>query len=110
MRQREEDMGMVTGHQPHLLEGQPALGLERRALGTRPVSTRVVPDTRDVAVGALLDRTAQRRRPALYDGAGRFADVRRQGVRLLVGRKRVLEDRLEGHEGHRCLRTRLVLS
>jgi hypothetical protein len=30
-------------------------------------------------------------------------------VCLLVDRKRVLEDGLERHEGHGCLRTRLVL-
>ena len=44
--------------------------------------------------------------PALHDGAHGFADVRGQGMGLFVGRKGILEDRLQGHEGHRGLRTR----
>ena len=39
-----------------MLEGQPALGLEIRALGTGPVATGIIPDAREVAVrnGFLL--------------------------------------------------------
>ena len=49
------------------------------------------------------------RRPALHNGAGGSADVSGERVRLLVGWKRVLEDGLERHEGHRCLRLRLMV-
>src|SRR5882672_10241665 len=97
---------MVTGQQPRSLEGQPTLGLEIRALGTRPVVTGVVPDARHMAVRTRLDMAAQGCGPALYDGARGFADVRGQGMGLFVGRKGVLEDRLERDERHRCLRTR----
>src|SRR5205823_5087417 len=48
----------------------------------------------------------ERGSPTLHDGPGGLADVGRQRVGLLVGRKRVLEDGLERHESHRCLRTR----
>ena len=98
-------MVMVTGQQPRLLESQPALGLEIGALGTGPMPTRVVPDARHMAVGTRLDMTAQRGRPALHDGARGFADVGGQRMGLLVGGKRVLEDRLQRDERHRCLRT-----
>ena len=102
-------MVVITGKQPRLLEGQPALGLEVRTLRTRPMPTRVVPDTCDVAVGACLDMAAQRGGPTLHDGACGSADVGRERMRLLVGWKRVLEDGLERHEGHRCLRPRRVV-
>src|SRR5205814_10643744 len=49
---------------------------------------------------------AEGRRPALHDGARGFADVRGEGMGLCVGRKVLLEDRLQSHEGHRGLRTR----
>src|SRR5262249_15360038 len=105
MGQREDDMVMVTGEQPRLLEREPALGLEVRALRAGTMPTRVVPDTRHMAVGARLDMAAERGGATLYEGTGRFPDVSGQQVELLVSRKRVLEDGLKRHEGHRCLRT-----
>src|SRR5262245_28368598 len=107
MGQGEDHMIMVTGEQPCPLPRQPALSLEIRALRTRPMTTRVVPDTGDVAVGARLDMTAQSGRPALHDGACGSADMGGERVQLLVGWKRLLEDGLERHEGHRCLHPRL---
>jgi hypothetical protein len=65
MGQGADDMGMITGQEPRLLEGKPALGLEVRTLRTGPMPTRGVPDTGDVAVGARLEMTAQGGRPAL---------------------------------------------
>src|SRR5215475_13638674 len=106
MRQGEDDMIMVTGEQPRPLPGQPALGLEIRALGTGAMPARVVPDTGDMAVGARLDMTAQGGRPASDDGMRSAAHVGRQGMALLIGGKGVLEDRLECDERHRGLRTR----
>src|SRR5215467_14387008 len=47
-------MVMITGQEPRLLEGEPALGLEVRALGTGAMPARIVPDTGDMAVGARL--------------------------------------------------------
>jgi hypothetical protein len=88
------------------LPRQPALGLEVRTLWTGPVAARVVPDTGDVAIRARLDMTTQGGRPALHEGMGSAAHVGRQGMALLIGRKGVLEDRLERDERHRCLRTR----
>src|SRR5437899_1701542 len=58
------------------------------------------------AVGARLDMTTQGGRPALHNGARGSADVAGERMGLLVGGKRVLEDGLQGHEGHRGLRTR----
>src|SRR5262249_15645931 len=98
-----------TGQEPCLLEGQPALSLEVGALRTGPMPTRVVPDTRHVAVRTGLDMTAEERRPTLHDGACGPADVGRERVRLLLARKPLLQDGLERHEGHRCLRSRLVV-
>jgi hypothetical protein len=92
MREGKDHMVMVTRQQPRLLEGQPTFGLEIRALGTRPVPTRVVPDTGDVAVRTRLDMATQRRGPALHDSARGGADVGRQGMALLIGGKGVLED------------------
>ena len=109
MGQGEDDMGMITGQESCLLEGEPALGLEVRALRTGPMPTRVVPDTRHMAVRTGLDMPAKDRRPALHNGAGSSADVGGERVRLLVGWKRVLEDGLERHEGHRCLRLRRLM-
>src|SRR5215471_7582176 len=109
MRERENDVVMVTGQQPCALEGQPALGLEILALRTCPMPTRVVPDTCNVAVGARLDMAAQRGGPTLHNGAGGSADVGRERMRLLIGWKGVLEDGLERHEGHRCLHPRRVV-
>jgi hypothetical protein len=42
----------------------------------------------------------------LHDGVGGSAHVGGQGMALLIGRKRVLEDRLERDERHQYLRTR----
>ena len=106
MGQREDHVVMVTGQQPRPLEGQPALGLEVGALGTRPVATGIVPDARDVAVRAGLDMAAQHRRPALHDGPCSAPDMGGQGMALFVGRKGILEDRLQRDERHRCLRRR----
>src|SRR5499425_2606503 len=99
-------MIMVTRQEPRPLQGQPAFSLEIRAWGTGAMPARVVPHTGDVAVGARLDMAAQGCGPALHDGARGFADVRGQGMALLIGRKGVLEDRLERDERHRYLRTR----
>src|SRR5262245_11814782 len=106
MGQGKDDMVMITGEEPRLLAGEPTLGLEIGALGTRPVATRVVPDACYVAVGTGLHMAAKGRRPALHNGARGSAVVRGQEMRLLIGGKGVLEDRLQGHEGHRGLRTR----
>src|SRR4029434_10464799 len=73
---------------------------------TGPMPTRVVPDARHVAVGTGLHMATEGRRPALHNGARGSADVREQEMRLLIRGKGVLEDRLQGHEGHRGLRTR----
>ena len=78
MGQGEEDMGVITGQEPHLSESQPALGLERRAWGTRSVATGVVPDAGPMAVRTRLwiwpPRAAVRHgvmaRAALRTGAG----------------------------------------
>src|SRR5215831_14200407 len=105
MGQREDHMIMVTRQEPRLLPRQPALDLKIRTLRTRPMPTRVVPDTCDVAVGARLDMAAQRGGPTLHERACSSADVERERMRLLVGGKRVLEDGLERHEGYRCLCT-----
>jgi hypothetical protein len=106
MREREDHVIMVTSEQPPLLAGEPALGLEIGALGTRPVATRVVPEARHVALGTGLHMAAKGRCPALHNGACGSADVRGQEMCLLIRGKGVLEDRLQGHEGHRGLRTR----
>jgi hypothetical protein len=106
MGQGEDHMEMIAGQEPSALEGKPALGLKARALGAGAMPTRVVPHAREVAVRALLDMTAEGRGPALHDGARGFADVGGQGMGLLIGRKGILEDRLQCDERHRCLRTR----
>jgi hypothetical protein len=108
MGQRAEDMRMVTGQEPRVLEGQPALGLERGAWRTRSMPTRVVPDAGHVAVGTGLDMAPKGRRATWHDGARRFPDVGGQGMGLLIGWKGILEDRLERHEGHRFLSARVA--
>src|SRR5215468_10533595 len=105
MGQREDDMVMVTGEQPRLLEREPALGLEIGALRARPVSTRVVPEARHMTIRTGLDMAAKRGGATLHDGVGGSAYVGRQGMALLIGGKGVLEDRLQRDERHRCLRT-----
>src|SRR5436853_722766 len=102
MRQGEDHIVMVTRQEPCPVQGQPALGLERRALGTGAMPARVVPDTGDVAVGARLDMPAQGGGPALHEGVRGAAHVGRQGMALLIGGKGVLEDRLERDERHRA--------
>src|SRR5262245_46138266 len=99
-------MIVVTRQEPCLLHSQPALRLEVGTLWARPMPTGVVPDARHMAIRTGLHMAAEDRRPALHDGARSFADVRGQGMGLFVGRKGILEDRLQGHEGHRGLRTR----
>src|SRR5512132_435883 len=106
MGQGEDDMVVITPQEPRLLEREPALGLEVRTLRTGPMPTGVVPDARHMAVRTPLDMAAQRRRATLHDGPRGAPDVSGQGMRLFVGGKRVLENRLERDEGHRCLRTR----
>ena len=95
---------MITGQESGPREGQPALGLEVGTWRTRPMPTRVGPDARHRAVRTGLDMSSEDSPPALHDGACSPADVGGERVRLLVGGKRVLEDGLERHEGHRCLR------
>jgi hypothetical protein len=97
---------MITGQEPRLLEGQPALGLEGGTLRAGAMATRVVPDMGDMAVRTRLHMAPERRRPALHDGARGFPDMGRERVSLLVGWKGIVEDRLERDERHRCLRTR----
>jgi hypothetical protein len=109
MGQGKDDMGMITGQESGPLQRQPALGLEVGTLGTRPMPTGVVPDAGHMAIGTRWHMAASRRRPALHDGAGGSADVGGERVHLLVGGKRVLEEGLERHEGHRCLRPRRVV-
>jgi hypothetical protein len=60
MGQDEDDMAMITGEQPHLLNGQPALSLEVRTWRTGPLPTRVVPDARHMAVRTGWDMAAKR--------------------------------------------------
>src|SRR5215831_21110670 len=105
MGQGENDMVMITGQEPRLLQSQPALGLEVGTLRARPMPTGVVPDARHMAVRTGLDMTAECRRPALHDGARGSADMGGQGMRLLIRGKGVLEDRLQRDECHRCLHT-----
>src|SRR5215471_20056613 len=105
MGQSKDDMVMVTRQEPRLLESQPALGLEVGTLRTRPMPTGVVPDAGHMTIRTGLDMAAQRGSSTLHDGVGGSAHVSRQGMALLIGRKGVLEDRLERDERHRCLRT-----
>jgi hypothetical protein len=63
MGQGEDDMVMITGQEPCLLEGEPALGLEVRALRTGPMPTGpmptgVVPDAGHMAIGTRLHMAA----------------------------------------------------
>src|SRR4030095_1690531 len=106
MRQREDDMVMVTGQEPRVLEGQPALGLEVRALRTGPVPTGVIPDAGHMTVRTRLHMSTEGSSPALHEGMRGSPDVTRQRMRLLVGQIRIFEDGLERHEAHQCLRTR----
>ena len=107
MGQREDDMVMVTGEQPRLLECEPALGLEVRALGAGAMPTRVVPDPQHMAVGARLDMAAERGGATLHNGPCGAPDMGRQRMALLVGRIRVLKDGLERHESHQGLPQRI---
>ena len=102
MREREDDVVMITRQEPRLLERKPALGLEIRALGTGAMPARVVPDTGDVAVRARLDMPAQGGRPAPNEGMRSTAHMGRQGMALLIGGKGVLENRLQRDERHRA--------
>jgi hypothetical protein len=106
MGPREEHLVMVTGQAPRPLEGQPALGLELGAWWTRSMPTRVVPDAGHVARGTSLDRAPKGRSATLHDGARRFPDIGGPGMGLLIGRKGIWEDRWQGDERHRGLRTR----
>jgi hypothetical protein len=105
MRERKNHMVVITGQKPRLLESQPALGLKVGALRARPVPTRVVPDARHMAIRTGLDMSSEYRRSALHEGACGSTDVGGQGMRLLIRRKGVLEDRLQRDERHWCLRT-----
>src|SRR2546428_1364846 len=67
---------------------------------TATVSVGVVPDAGHMAIGTRLHMTAYRCRAALHDGARGSPHMGGQGVRLFVGRKRLLKDGLERHEGH----------
>jgi hypothetical protein len=60
MRQREDDVVVIAGEQPCALHGQPALGLEIRALRTGAVAARVVPDACDMPVRTGLDMAPER--------------------------------------------------
>jgi hypothetical protein len=92
---------MVTGQQPCTLQGQPALRLELRALRTRPMPTRVVPDTRHVTVGARLDMAAQRGGPTLHEGTRGPPDMGGQGMGAFVLRIAHTTDVLQGQEPQR---------
>ena len=54
----------------------------------------------------VRDMAPEDRGPTLHNGPGSSADVGRQWMGLLIGRKGILEDRLQCDERHRCLRTR----
>src|SRR6187397_1121140 len=69
------------------------------------MATGIVPDARHVAVGTGLHMATKGRRAALHDGACSSTDVGGQGMRLLIRREGVLEDRLQRDERHWCLRT-----
>jgi hypothetical protein len=66
---------MGTGEQPRLLEREPALGLEVRALGAGAMLTRVVPDLRHMVGRACWDMAAERGSPTLHDGTGCLPDM-----------------------------------
>src|SRR5438128_12552269 len=98
MGQRADDMGMVTGEQPRLLECEPALGLEGRALGAGAMPTRVVPDPQHMAVGARLDMAAERGGATLRNGPCGAPDLGRQRMGLLLGRVLVQQLSVEPQE------------
>ena len=58
-----------------------------------------------MAVRTRLHVATQGGSAALHDGVRGAADVGRHGMALRLGRKGVLEDRLERDESHWCLRT-----
>lgn len=100
MGQREDHMGVITGEQPRLLESQPALSLERGALGTGPVPTRIVPDAGHVAIRTGLDMLPEGRGPALHDGTRGAPNVAGQRMSaFIVGIART-KDVLQGYEPH----------
>src|SRR5215471_11516772 len=103
MREREDDVVMVTGQQPRPLEREPALGLEVGALRTRPMAARVVPDAGHMPLRTGLDMPPECGSAALHDGAGGAADMGGKRMGLLVGWIRVLKKSLERHERHRGL-------
>jgi hypothetical protein len=61
-----------------------------------------------MAVGTGLEIAPERGGTAGHDGLGSTSDVEGQERRLFVNGERVLEDRLQGHEGHRDLYLRLM--
>ena len=100
MGQSKDHMIMVTGQQPRPLEGEPALGLEIRALRTGAVAARVVPDTRDMALRIGLHMAPEGCSPALPQSPHGSPDMAGQGMGLFVKGIRVLKDRLQGDGAH----------
>src|SRR5205807_8002090 len=70
-----------------------------------PMPTGVVPDAGHMTIRTGLDMAAKRVGVTLHDSVCGSAHVGRQGMALLIGRKGVLEDRLQRDERHRGLRT-----
>src|SRR4249919_882249 len=100
MGQGEDDMVMITGEKPRLLESQPALGLEIGALGTRPMAAGVVPDAGHVAIRTSLDMPPESCGAALHDGTRGAPHVAGQRMSaFIVGIART-EDLLQGQESH----------
>ena len=85
--QGEDAMVAITVQEPHLLESQPALHLEIRALGTGSVPTGVVPRTcvRHDRQGTPGRLAAQGCGPALHNGVCRSADM--GGERVVSARQ-----------------------
>ena len=84
---------------------RPALRLDLRSRSwlrrrEAPTVAGVVPDAGHMAVETGLHMAPERRSPALDDGARGASDVGGQGMRLCIGGKRLLEDRLQGQHPH----------
>src|SRR5215475_278026 len=62
-------------------------------------------DAGHMTIRTGLDMAAKRGSATLHEGVGGSAHVSGQGMALLIGRKGVLEDRLQRDERHRGLRT-----
>ena len=100
-------MIMVTRQEPRLLPRHQRSSGDTHIADTPDADTSCTRYVRRGRRGSL-DMAAQRGGPTLHDGArlcgrGEGADA------SALGWKSVLEDGLERHEGHRCLRPRRVV-